>query len=112
MAESAHDDLEPLNCMLDAIEAYRAGSITLRDLTEELDAHYWPLLHKPAVWRRQLRSQWFVLEEVRMVSLFRGQTQIDSFSRALIERTMPSLADLIHDALRSSTQDGPPASAR
>jgi len=109
MAENSSDDREPLNCMLEAIEAYRAGSITLRDLTEELDARYWPLLHKPVDWRRQLRSQWFVLEEVRMVSLFRGQAQIDSFSRALIERTVPSLTGLIQDALRSSTQGGPSA---
>ena len=107
MAENSTADLEPLKRMLAAIEAYSAGSITLSALTQQLDTHYWPLLHKPVDWRRQLRSRWVVLEEVHMLSLFRGQEQIDSFSRALVERTVPSLTSLIDDALRSTPGDPP-----
>src|SRR5688500_1539883 len=112
MAENASDDNECLRSMLAAIEAYRAGSITLRDLTEQLDAHYWPLLGRPAEWRRQLRSQWIALEEVRMVSLSRGQWQIESYCRAVIERTMPSIASLIQDALGAANQGGSPVQPR
>jgi hypothetical protein len=91
--------------MLTAVEDYRNGKISLRDLTTELDSHYWPLLGKPAEWRRQLRSQWVTLEEVRMVTLFHYEWHIESYCRAVVDRAMPSIANLINDALRS-TQDG------
>jgi hypothetical protein len=109
MAESTND-LVLLKRMLDAVEAYRAGSITLADLTDAIDAHYWPLLHKPDDWRRRLRSQWVVLEEVQMVTLFHDG-QIDGYCRALIDRTMPSLASLINDALQSAQGSPSDASA-
>ncbi|WP_165986455.1 hypothetical protein [Streptomyces sp. YIM 98790] len=56
-----------------SIEKYRSGGITLRQLIDDLDA-IWSNFAQSA-WSENLRSQWWVLEELYAVALDRGDQE-------------------------------------
>ncbi|MFJ9775511.1 hypothetical protein ACIRVF_30410 [Kitasatospora sp. NPDC101157] len=77
-----------------SVKSYRSGGITLRQLIDDLDA-IWSNLAQSA-WSENLRSQWWVLEEIYAVALDRGDLErLPREDRQLIEGALDELDQLL-----------------
>ena len=79
-----------------SIEQFEAGGASLERLITDLDSA-WNNLARTAepTWRKELRRQWAVLEEVYAVCLDEGRDHLEKVEQQLVEKTVENLKALV-----------------
>lgn len=98
-------ELRQYELMLDRLEAFTRGAISLRTLIEDLRSLVEALELPSQAWKEDFASEWWNLEQVYAVAIDRNELDhLPAESKKLIDRAVASMRGMVVGAMNSVHQ--------
>jgi hypothetical protein len=109
-AAASQYDLCQYELMLDRLEAFRRGAISLRKLVEDLRSLVEALELSSPAWKEEFVGEWWTLEQVYAVAIDRNELDdLPTESEQLVETAVASLREMVVGAMNSIREAAGPS---
>lgn len=108
-AAASQYDLRQYELMLDRLDSFRRGAISLRKLVEDLRSLVEALERPSPAWKEEFVGEWWTLEQVYAVAIDRNELDhLPTESQELVNMAVASLRKMVVGAMSSTREAAGP----